>query len=87
MWELIFFATERPLKLRSVAHFYTNVVNTNRALRTPNSPNPTTQRNMSTDKELYYKILPKYDLHSFIYCDFVDERLHNQKNIYIYRYR
>ena len=30
------FATELPLKLRSVAHFYTTVVNTNHALRHPN---------------------------------------------------
>ena len=30
------FATELPLKLWSVAHFYTSVVNTNCAVRTPN---------------------------------------------------
>ena len=36
-WEnRYFFATELPLKLRSVAHFYTTVVNTNPASRPPN---------------------------------------------------
>ena len=35
MPELILFATEFPLKLRSVAHFYTTVVNTNCPSRSP----------------------------------------------------
>ena len=33
---ILFFATELPLKLRSVAHFYTTVVNTNHTSRPPN---------------------------------------------------
>ena len=33
MQELVFFATELPLKLRSVVHFYTTVMKTNGALR------------------------------------------------------
>ena len=32
---VFFFATELPLKLRSVVHFYTTVVNTNHALIPP----------------------------------------------------
>ena len=35
-WELVFFPTEVPLKLRSVFYCYITVVNTNRALRPPN---------------------------------------------------
>ena len=36
MRELVFFATQLPLKLRSVAHYYTTVMNTNRNSRPPN---------------------------------------------------
>ena len=32
---LLFFTTELPLNLRNVAHFYSTIINTNRASRPP----------------------------------------------------